>query len=406
MSDNRYVYKAIFSKENLKEEYKKSPYWILSHTGIFDGKLHSRGKYIKSFLKDYQPLNIKIEFIKYVSSEKEFQEVINQNISDKYCMNNLIRKNYGKNAKRGPLSEDARKKFNESYKRTKQINFDNLKSSELVFSIGKNKKIFKFFDEFYDFVKKEIKPRKKEKFNLNWDNEKIKEKFLVYFNNNKYTTRRKLENLCRFDSFSQMTEKYWLDRGWDINYAKQKISEIQSYFSFKSVKSMTDDRFPTQLKYWLKKGFSEDDAKKKRSEFQNRGSYVSQTSLKLFFPFYQKYKNVYSCYIHQKADSSSHEFGIWADNKLYCYDFTIKELGLIFEFNGLHVHPKKEKLKEKWSEWRHYYTKETADEIQEKYDKKLRAAHDKNFSVIQLWEDEKDNQLKIKEAIALAIASI
>jgi hypothetical protein len=398
------VYKAIFSKENNIEDYKECPYWILSHTGKFNNKLNSRGKYIKRFIQEYKPLSVNIEFLCYVSTQKEFQSIIDEYINDSYCMNNLIRQNYGlPGVKRGPLLEEIRIHFRKKYNETVKKNFETLNKNEIVYSRGPNKKIFKTFEEFYEFIQNNIKSKKGTPFNLNWSNDKIKDRFKEYFDTHTYTKQHELEDLCRFNSCSQIMKSYWTDRGWDEDWAIQKIHELQIKNSLLSSLKMTDDRSPSQLNYWIKKGFSEKESKIKRSQFQNHGSYVSKVSINLFWPFYEKYKDVYKCYIHQKADPNSHEFGIWADSKLYCYDFTISDLKLIFEYNGLHVHPRKEQLKDKWSEWRHFYTKETADEVQSKYDKKLQAAYDKGFKVILLWDNDKIqfNTLKIEKEIKL-----
>jgi ribosomal protein S17E len=319
-------------------------------------------------------------------------------------MNNLERKGYGRNKNKLKWSDEKKAKFIKKYHETKEK-----KNKEHEQHLGKLiyfKKKYHTFDEFFAYAQT-VKLRNKNVFNLNWKSDKIIKRFKDYFNENCITSQHKIENLCRFSSGSNLTLQYWIDRGWEQDFALKQISIAQQEHSFQSVKKMTNDRIPSQINYWIKKGFTKEEALIKRSEFQNRGSYVSKSSLNLFWPFYQQYKDLYTCYIHQKADPNSHEFGLWdkQNHKLYCYDFTIKELHLIFEYNGLHVHPNKEKLKEKWDEWRHYYTKETADEIQEKYDRKLQIAYNNNFKVIQLWESDRNNALKIKDGIQKAIHS-
>ena len=49
-----------------------------------------------------------------------------------------------------------------------------------------------------------------------------------------------------------------------------------------------------------------------------------------------------------------------SNKKFYLYDFCIKELGLIFEFNGSHVHANPEWPEEKLKYWRQCFSKETA----------------------------------------------
>ncbi len=44
----------------------------------------------------------------------------------------------------------------------------------------------------------------------------------------------------------------------------------------------------------------------------------------------------------------------------YMYDFVIKELNVIFEFNGSHVHANENWPKEKLDNWHHAFTKQNA----------------------------------------------
>ena len=106
--------------------------------------------------------------------------------------------------------------------------------------------------------------------------------------------------------------------------------------------------------------------------------------MRLFTPFYEKLKDKFSCYL---GIGKQKEFFIWSekDKCIYSYDFTIKELKLIFEYQGEHIHPNLNWTKEKWNNWRQAFTKETADEVQEKYNKKIQLANEAGFRVVQLW---------------------
>jgi len=98
---------------------------------------------------------------------------------------------------------------------------------------------------------------------------------------------------------------------------------------------------------------------------------------------------------------NSFEYKIENNNRLYSYDYTILPLKLIFEFNGNHVHPSKEKLGDKWNEWRNAWTGENADTRLAQDLEKISIAENKGFDVIEIWdfEDKKIVIEKCKELI-------
>ncbi len=77
------------------------------------------------------------------------------------------------------------------------------------------------------------------------------------------------------------------------------------------------------------------------------------------------------------------------DKEFYYYDFTIVNLKLIFEFNGEHVHPRKDTLSEiDWKSWRCAWTNKTADEAYNRDQRKIHTAENNGFKVIQLWRND------------------
>ncbi len=85
---------------------------------------------------------------------------------------------------------------------------------------------------------------------------------------------------------------------------------------------------------------------------------------------------------------NSFEYKIEDNEKLHSYDYTILPLKLIFEYNGSHVHPSAEKLGEKWNKWRSPWLKETADEAKLKDLRKIEAAQNAGFTVVEIWDFE------------------
>lgn len=87
--------------------------------------------------------------------------------------------------------------------------------------------------------------------------------------------------------------------------------------------------------------------------------------------------------------SGNSEHFILSASSIYFYDFTIKDIGIIFEFNGEHVHPNKEKLSiNEWRKWEHPWTKQKADEIYEYDKKKETIANECGFKVYNFWYSE------------------
>ena len=56
---------------------------------------------------------------------------------------------------------------------------------------------------------------------------------------------------------SKLKKEYWINRGWDMEYASNAISRLQR------------ERSPSSLVYWVSRGVSETEAKQRISEFQS-----------------------------------------------------------------------------------------------------------------------------------------
>ena len=294
------------------------------------------------------------------------------------------------------------------------------------------------FDEFYNwFIEYSKENAEREEFlwyrNAKFETDIVKNRFIIFYNEhkNKKVGTRLLANNCKAHNANALSVQFYLEKGWTEEEAKAEIKRTQTQRALKSAAKMTDDRLPTQLNYWIKQGYSEEEAKKLQSErqttftlekcikkygevegrkrFEERqrrwvknlfdsmsknGTYnntISRESLKLFEPVYNGIKNKYTCYIGLKDENIS-EFRI----SYYSYDFTIKELNLIFEYNGEAFHPNPAWDKEKWNSWRQAFTEKTAEEYHTYYMQKIKAAEDCGFKVIQLWSSETmENNTKI-----------
>lgn len=97
---------------------------------------------------------------------------------------------------------------------------------------------------------------------------------------------------------------------------------------------------------------------------------------------------------------NSFEFKIEKGEKLYSYDYTILPLKLIFEFNGSHVHPSKEKLGEAWNTWKNAWTGEDADTKYAQDQHKIKIAEKEGFTVLEIWDYE-DKKEALEKCIKL-----
>ena len=83
-------------------------------------------------------------------------------------------------------------------------------------------------------------------------------------------------------------------------------------------------------------------------------------------------------------------------NKYY-YDLTIRNLNIIVEYHGTHVHPNPKWKKDKWDLWSHPWNKKSASEIRKLDKQKKSLAENQGFTVLEIWNDEDyvSNQQKV-----------
>lgn len=297
---------------------------------------------------------------------------------------------------------------------------------------------FQEFEIFYSFIQK-ITPSYnalKSFRSFNWNSETIKERFLNFYNSASKTSLADIRKKLHFASYNCLNLNFWIDRGWTKDEAKNKISEIQKSNSKKvDPKNRSHN---TQIKWWTKKGYTEEEAKnlikerqatftkekciqkygkeKGKIVFKNRQQkwrrsldkkYSKETQMqwarsckgyssqctKLFLPVYEKLKNKYTCYLSPFTKE-------WFINKsgsyhFYLYDFCIKELNLIFEFNGSHVHANPNWSKETLKYWKNVFTKENAYDNIKHYNEKILAAKERGFDVIVIWDTDENPEKTI-----------
>ena len=257
----------------------------------------------------------------------------------------------------------------------------------------------------------------------------------------------------------QVSIGFWTFRGWDINEAKKRVSEIQSINSnkFKQKRKLNPEQYkdvsPNQIRYWLKQGYSEDESIKKvkerqstftlekciqkygeiegRKRFEERqkkwqntlqskddyleiiqrrvGSdkFYSQISQELFNSIKEKLDNL-NINVQMYYQLLNCEWGFEIKKHGWVlYDFVIPELKYAIEFNGNVFHPNKEKLsKEEFKNWTNPWGK-TAKELYKFDTLKNNVIIKKGFILDIVWEDEyKNNKQKTIDLLVDKIVKI
>lgn len=85
------------------------------------------------------------------------------------------------------------------------------------------------------------------------------------------------------------------------------------------------------------------------------------------------------------------ELFIRNENGIYFYDFVLRPLKLIIEFNGEHVHPNPDMVAEDWSAWKHAFNKNSADVVSVQDKIKLSAAEDLGYNTLVVWSKDQSN---------------
>lgn len=73
---------------------------------------------------------------------------------------------------------------------------------------------------------------------------------------------------------------------------------------------------------------------------------------------------------------------------IYFYDFIILKPKILIEYNGTHIHPNPDNMdQEKWENWNHAFTKESADNAYKRDREKIQNAKNYGFNILEIWSD-------------------
>ncbi len=210
--------------------------------------------------------------------------------------------------------------------------------------------------------------------------------------------------------------EHWLAKGYSLDEAKNKISEIQSKNSHKQTYLSIREKSHRCIEHWIKLGYSEEESKQIIKNYQTTFSkeiciakHGKEKGLEIFRKRQEKWQLTlhknhklhcgYSqisqelfneLYKHTNNEvyygSLNREYTIYNDeNKhVYAFDFTDLTNRKIIEFQGdiYHGNPKLFNENDKPSPWNNL----TAKELWKKDDYKKQIAITNNFDVMQIWE--------------------
>jgi len=176
--------------------------------------------------------------------------------------------------------------------------------------------------------------------------------------------------------------EYYIEKGLSIKEAEIALKERQatnkvSYYISKFGKEKGLIKYNERLKNYSNK--IKEDWKKNPYKRWNSGKRYSNSSILFFDSILNELKDLKNFVVYYK----NNEFFIVNDSSIFFYDFCIKELKLIIEYNGLAFHPKTEN-----QNWKSIWGNFSAAEIYKKDMYKKDLAESKGFTLLTIFEDE------------------
>lgn len=174
---------------------------------------------------------------------------------------------------------------------------------------------------------------------------------------------------------SQTQIGYWIKKGFSEEEAKNKISELQKTFSLEiCIRKYGEEE---GRKKW------EERQKKWKNKVFNENTHIGGGTSMIGLEFIENLLEIIKDYKFNVMYAKNEKFIKNKDNKVFKYDLTIKDLKIIFEFNGdyWHCNPLI------WnSEDINKAKKLSASEIWKYDEDKIKAAVDHGYEIITIWE--------------------
>ena len=185
------------------------------------------------------------------------------------------------------------------------------------------------------------------------------------------------------DRVSDTTLRYYLNRGYTVEVAKQMLSERQTTFSLEKCIEKYGDEIGH--KRWL------DRQNKWQTSLLENGNIkcgFSKISQELFFEILKRYNTEDISEVYYATKNKEYYISI-KDVGFFAYDFTDLKRKLIIEYNGDLYHANPDIYES--TDYPHPYYKEdgpTAGEIWSRDNNKIDVAREKGFDVLTIWDSE------------------
>jgi hypothetical protein len=255
----------------------------------------------------------------------------------------------------------------------------------------------------YEFYLTKINPLT----NKNYTEHEAKEK--VYRKQSKASNAKKVKYKSGEINVNMFSYDFWKNKGLNDIEISQKIQYLKDKIGHSMTLDGYIERYGTKegLKRFTKRQEKWQNSLNSKSDEDKLAILIKKTKK---LPFYSKQATLFFDKLIDRLKGLNLEF-FWKKNemhiwdsehsKLYFYDFTIRELRIIIEFNGVHCHPSPYLSQIEWDTWRCVYTKQTANDKYLTDQRKLLVAKEKGFTLETVWSDS-----NIEEQLQLLIDKI
>ena len=201
------------------------------------------------------------------------------------------------------------------------------------------------------------------------------------------------EGLIKFNNKNLNISK---NSGHSIDKFIKRYGEMEGKINFEEYKK----NCKRNLDFFVKK-YGEIEGKNKYKDFKKHIGKASKESLLIFNPLINWLKDYVDISDIYYGDKNSREFFIVEKGKVYLYDFTIKSLKIIIEYNGHMFH-----VNENWSEakkikWKHPFKSMSYQESIANDNFKKSLALKNEFKILTIWSD-----TPVEENISICIEFI
>ena len=188
------------------------------------------------------------------------------------------------------------------------------------------------------------------------------------------------------------TKKWYIEK-----YGKKEGPKIYNTINKKRKESL---KGCNTLPFYIKK-YGEEEGTRRYTKWKSGMYWISKSgttlaskeSMFVFFPLMDWLLEEKICTLNEihVGISGSREFALAKpeiEKFPFVYDFTIPKLNLIIEYNGETFHPNPEWKDidlNKWNEWKHPYSKQSADIVYKENSNKIQYAKNNNFNILEIW---------------------